>query len=122
MTIIYLTDLPLTYADSFTFENSGTTFQIKILNREQGLTVLLKNIMSLVFSKDSLESDIDYFLIVDIKHEYRIPTEYEMRNYSYHSYHMGISDVPLHIITIFGNSTVDIICEDIELIRLISSP
>ncbi|ELS30262.1 hypothetical protein FEV09_23290 [Pseudanabaena catenata USMAC16] len=109
----FITQLPLTYVDSVQFENIGTIFQLKLLNHEQNLLVLLKNILHLNFSKDSLRSDDDFVNLIEITHEYRIPNSHDLRNYTFYIDINKLS--PLNIITLYGNTTMEIICEEIEV-------
>ena len=110
-----LRELPLTYADSVSFENSGSIFSIKIFNREHKLVIRLKNILFFNFSKDSLESEKDgYVDIIDITHEYRKLTQDDLRKYSF--YPENIDELPLlHTVTLYGNTIIEVICEDVEV-------
>jgi hypothetical protein len=110
----FITQLPLNYADSIHFENSGSQFQIAISNHEHKLLVILKNILTLNFSKDSLTSDEDWIDIVEVTHEYRKPNQHDLRKYSFPV--NEIDDLPtLNIITFHGNTVIEIICEDVEI-------
>ena len=114
MNKLFLTQLPIAYADSISFENSGTTFQFKMYNREHQLMILLKNVLTLNFSKDSLNSNEDWVDIIDITHEYRKLTRHDLGKYSF-----SIENVdelpPLHIVTFYGNTVIEIICEELEV-------
>ncbi|MCU0541725.1 MAG: hypothetical protein MUE44_05985 [Oscillatoriaceae cyanobacterium Prado104] len=110
----FLTQLPLTYADSISFGNSGALFWFKIVNREHQLLIYLKNIILLNFSKDSVKSDEYWIDIIEITHEYRKLTQHDLRKYSFSSKNVDDA-IPLHIITIYGNTIVEIICEEIEI-------
>lgn len=113
MNKLLLTQLPLTYADSVSFENSGTISVFKIFNREHKLVVLLKNILCFNFSKDSLNSDEDFVDIIDITHEYRKLTQDDLRKFSFFP---NIDELPLlHTVTIYGNSVIQVICEEVEV-------
>lgn len=110
----FLTQFPFTYADSIRFENIDRTFKITITNSEQKLLAILKNILTFNFSKDSLDSDEDYIDIIWITHEYRKPTQQDLRSYSFGN--SNINELPaLHIITFYGASIMEIICEEVEV-------
>ncbi|WP_449420249.1 hypothetical protein [Phormidium nigroviride] len=111
----FLTVLPLTYADSVSFENSGSIFSIKIFNREHKLVILLKNILLFNFSKDSLKSEKDdYVDIIEITHEYRKLTQDDLKKYSF--YPENIDELPLlHTVTLYGNTIIEVICEEVEV-------
>lgn len=114
MNKLLLTQLPISYADSINFENSGTTFQLKMLNTEHQLVILLKNILTLNFSKDSLNSNEDWVDIIDITHEYRKLTDKDLGKYSFSLKNVdGLP--PSHIVTFYGNTVIEIICEEIEI-------
>lgn len=109
-----MTQLPITYADSVSFENSGTTFLFKMFNREHQLVILLKNILNLNFSKESLNSKEDWVDIIEVTHEYRKPTVHDLRKYSFFT--ENIDELPpLHIVTLYGNTIIEIICEEVEV-------
>ncbi|MFG6102839.1 hypothetical protein U2F10_11345 [Leptothoe sp. EHU-05/26/07-4] len=114
MKTLFLTQLPLTYADSFKFENCETGFQIRITNIEHQLVVLLKNVLGFSFSRDSLQPTEDWLELIEITHEYRKLTSLDLSKCSF-----SISNVnelpPLHIITLYGSATMDIICGEVEL-------
>ncbi|MEH2284414.1 MAG: hypothetical protein V7K90_24340 [Nostoc sp.] len=113
----FLTQFPLAYADSIRFENSGYTFQITMSNSECKLLVILKNILTFNFSKDSLTSDEDWIDIIGITHEYRKPTQQDLRKYSFFS--GNINELPaLHIVTFDGNTVIEVICEEVEVKEL----
>ncbi len=85
MSQIFLTQFPITYADSVCLENSGSNFNLKISNNEHQLVILLKNILTFNFSKDFLNSDDDYINIIEIVHEYRKITHDDLKKYSFSS-------------------------------------
>jgi hypothetical protein len=113
----FLTQFPLTYADSIHFENTGSTFQITMSNREHKLLIMLKNILTFNFSKDSLKSDEDWIDIIEITHEYRRPTQHDLRKYSFFVNNMDELPV-LHIVTFHGNTVIEVICEEVEVKEL----
>lgn len=110
----FLTQLPITYADSLIFQNSGSSFQIKITNAEHRLVVLLKNVLAFNFSKDVLNSSEEWLDIIEITHEYRKLNLQDLRKYSFLT--NDADELPsLHIITLYGNTEIEIICEEIEV-------
>ncbi|WP_088892801.1 hypothetical protein [Leptolyngbya ohadii] len=117
MNIPLLTQLPLTYADSLSFENSGAYFQIRITNLEHQLVVLLKKVLGFKFSRNAPESDEGWIELIAITHEYRRPTAHELRNCSFLT---GDPDTlpPLHIIDLYGNFEIQILCEEVEVNKL----
>lgn len=114
MNELFLTQLPLTYADSISFGNSGALFWFKIVNREHQLLIFMKNILLLNFSTGSLESDEDWIDIIELTHEYRKLTQQDLKNYSFSPKNVDESS-PLHVITIYGNTIIKIICKEIEI-------
>lgn len=114
MNQLLLTQIPLSYVDSMSFENSSTTFQLKMLNREHQLVIVLKKILAFNFSKDSLNSNEDWIDIIDITHEHRKITDQDLKKYSFSLENInGLP--PLHIITFYGNAVIEIICEGFEI-------
>lgn len=114
MSDLKLTELPLTYADSISFENSGSTFQIKIINCEHQLVIFLKKILTFNFSANSLKTTEDWIDIIDITHEYRRLTSYDLRKYSFSN--ENIDELPhFNVISLYGNVIIEIICEEIEV-------
>jgi hypothetical protein len=113
----FLTQLPLTYADSIRFDNSGSKFQITISNHEYKLLVILKNILIFNFSTESLKSDENWIDIIEVTHEYRKPNQHDLRKYSFS---VGdISEFPmLNILSFHGNTVIEVICEDVEIKEL----
>ena len=110
MSTLRFTQLPLTYADSISFESAGSSFQIKFSNAERRLVVFLKDILFFSFSKG--DSDEDWLDIIHVTDEYRQLTKDDLRNYLFAV--ENLSDLqPMHIITIHGSSGMKIICNEI---------
>ncbi|MDJ0674652.1 MAG: hypothetical protein QNJ36_04500 [Calothrix sp. MO_167.B42] len=113
----FLTQFPLNYADSINFENTGSTFQITMSNYEQKLLIMLKNILMFNFSQDSLKSDEDWIDIIEVTHEYRRPTQHDLRQYSFDV--SNIDELPmLHIVSFYGNTVIEVVCEKVEVKEL----
>ena len=114
MNYLLLTQLPLTYFDSISFKTNGSTCQLEMANAEHQLVIILKNILRLNISKDSLTSDEDYIDAIDIIHEYRQVSEADLKKYEF--YPDSIEDLaPLNIISIYGSIAVEVICETVQL-------
>lgn len=107
-----ITQLPLTYFDSISFESNGLNSQIQMSNAEHQLVIILKNILLLNISQDYLTSDEDYIDAIAITHEYRQVREADLQKYEW-PFDKILS--PLHIISIYGNTAVEVICETVEL-------
>jgi hypothetical protein len=116
----FLTNFPLTYADSISFEKVGTEFQIKILNSEHQLTIFLKDVLYLNFSNSLVEfmqknSDEDWIDIVNITHEYRQPNQQDLRHYEF--LNGEIEQLPcLHFITLYGDIALKTLCREVEVV------
>lgn len=114
MSELLLTQLPVTYFDSMNCKTNGSNFEIKMSNAEHQIVILLSDVLALNVCKNSLTSDDeDWIDVIEIVHEYRIVTDRDLRNYS------GSIEIenlpPLHIISIYGNIIVDVICEKVQL-------
>jgi hypothetical protein len=120
MNIPFLTQLPITYADSFSFANSGSSFQVQISNVEHQLVIVLKNVLTFSFSKETLKPDEDWLDIIEITHEYRKPTNHDLGKSSFSAENTDKLP-PLHIVTLYGNAAIEIICEEIEVRRSVVS-
>nr|WP_293110255.1 hypothetical protein [Okeania sp. SIO2F4] len=111
-----MTQLPLTYFDSIIFEANGSSFHVEMSNIEHQLLILLKNILLLNISKNSFSFEEDFIDAIEITHKYRKITEDDLIKYSFLSKDIE-NEPPLHIITIYGNVAVEVICAEVEIKR-----
>ena len=117
MSDFFLTQLPLTYFDSINFEANGSNFHVEMCNIEHQLLILLKNILVLNISNNSFRLEEEDFIdAIEIIHEYRKITEDDLIKYSFLSKDIE-NEPPLHIITIYGNVPVEVICAEVEIKR-----
>jgi hypothetical protein len=106
-----ITEIPLIYADSLEFKYWNKDFICILLNNEFNLRIELKGIISFHFIKH-LDLDCDYVDIVDVIHQYRLPTPNEIESLNLDS------KVNLHFITLHGESDFFIVCSIVEILNL----
>ena len=113
MAIVFLTSLPLNYADLFKFEHSGKSASAIIVNQEQKLLIKLNGITNFSTSGDNT-SISDYLDFIDIQHEYRPVNSTDLQKFGLFSSAIH-HDNSMHIISIYGDVIFHIICKIVDI-------
>jgi hypothetical protein len=110
-----LTQLPiLKYADSMSFVHDGKSAQFRLANAEGQYLIILGGVIHLTTSTERFSDNENFLDFVQIDHEYRIITSADLKQVHY-PWHQLPSDSPMHIISIFGNVTIQIIFQTVKI-------
>jgi hypothetical protein len=111
---VFLTSLPLNYADSIRFEHNGQFSKVVMVNEEQNLLIMFCGIINFSALSNGSSDGEDYLDFIDIQHEYRKIRSDEFQKDNFFSCNT-VPDNPVHIISIHGNVALRLICETVEV-------